>query len=83
MEGRGIYIDKQATDYFISIEYQIYWDEGSYDVAPESELTIVSVVLFDQDGVETDIKHLFEDHLQDSQIAHGLFAYAWENKDNV
>jgi len=82
MEGRGTFSYTQYSDYAVTIEYQIYWDEGSYDVAPESELTIVSVVL-EQDGAETDISNLYEDHLQSSHIANELFAYAWENKDDV
>lgn len=82
MEGRGIFNYTQFDDYIVTIEYQIYWDEGSYDVAPESELTIVKVIL-EQDGVETLITNLYEDHLQNSHIANELFAYAWENKDNV
>ncbi len=78
MEGRGIFNYTQYDDYVVTIEYQIYWDEGSYDVAPESELTIVNVIL-EQNGVETSITNLYEDHLQDSHIASELFAYAGKN----
>jgi len=82
MEGRGVFNYTQFDDYIVTIEYQIYWDEGSYDVAPESELTIVSVAL-EQDELTRDITNFYEDHLQSSHIANELFAYAWENKDNV
>jgi hypothetical protein len=86
MEGKGVY-KYEESDYDITIEYQIYWDEGTYDVSPESELTIVSVKLNSFEGdscecAEVDITSIFMDHMSESSVSKDLWDYAWENKDN-
>jgi hypothetical protein len=86
MEGKGIYTHRES-DYNVIIEYQLYWDEGSYDVSPESELTIISVKLdaFEDKGCgcsEVDITSIYHDHMDDSWISQSLWEHAWNNKDN-
>tara|TARA_R110000764_G_C10938716_1_gene375863 strand:- start:549 stop:797 length:249 start_codon:yes stop_codon:yes gene_type:complete len=82
MEGKGTYIYKES-DYNVIIEYQLYWDEGNYDVSPESELTIASVTLDAfEEGSQVNMTGLFNDHMEESWIYQGLWNYAWENKND-
>lgn len=82
MEGRGTYIYEES-DYNVIIEYQLYWDEGNYDISPESELTIASVTLDAfEEGCQVNMTGLFNDHMEESWIYQSLWDYAWENKNN-
>jgi len=82
MEGRGTYIYEES-DYNVIIEYQLYWDEGNYDISPESELTIASVTLDAfEEGRQVNMTGLFNDHMEESWIYQSLWDYAWENKNN-
>ena len=65
---------KEYDSYNVAVEYEYYWDSGTWEQPPEDELTIKKVLV---DGY--DITDFFWDYVKDD-FEEDVRHYAIENK---
>ena len=65
---------KEHDSYYVAVEYEYYWDHGTWEQPPEDELPILKVLV---DGCE--ITDFFWDYVKDD-LEEDVKDYAIENK---
>ena len=74
MRTEGTYIIAEPNAYKLAVEYDYYWDDGDYEMPPDSELEVTKVTL---NGM--DITIFYTDFLENI-IEEQVWDYARENK---
>ena len=73
MKTRGTYSINYDT-YDVVVEYEYYWDNGTHEQPPEEDLTILKVIINNND-----ITDFFWEYVTDD-LYNDVFVYAKENK---
>ena len=73
MKTKGTYSINYDT-YDVFVEYEYYWDNGTHEQPPEEDLTILKVIINNND-----ITDFFWEYVTDD-LYNDVFVYAKENK---
>jgi hypothetical protein len=74
MKAKGTYSINYDT-YYVVVEYEYYWDNGTHEQPPEEDLTILKVLID-----SNDITDFCFEYVKTDELIEDVKQYAIENK---